>query len=87
MSSPMSGCKPTPATEASTMPEPRRQKVAPKDAEFFQPSSFASREAQADAHNAKLKVRRLVSPGPADFLQRNLKTGKLKLSRSSSSPT
>ena len=60
------------------MPEPRRQKVAPKDAEFFQPSSFASREAQTDAHNAKLKVRRLVSLGPADFLQRNLKTGKLE---------
>lgn len=58
------------------MPAP--QKIKAKDARCFQPSSFASRKAEADEDNATRKERRLVSLGPSVFPQKNLKTGELE---------
>lgn len=58
------------------MPAP--QNVEPRDARCFQPSSFATRKAQADADKATLARRRLVSLGESTFPQRNLNTGELE---------
>lgn len=69
------------------MPQPPRKKVAPEDAKAFQPSSFASRKAEAEVNNAKLAERRLVSLGPSDYPQRNLRTGEIEYSRLKSSLT
>ena len=74
----MSMRKPTPTVEESPSPEPPRRKLEAKDAKIFQPSSFASRKARADADNAARAERRLVSLGVADFPQKNLKTGEME---------
>ena len=73
----MSRRDPVPAPEPPA-PEPRRKKVEAKDAKIFKPSNFASRKAEADANNAKLAERRLVSLGQSDYAQKNLRTGELE---------
>ena len=55
---------------------------APTDAEaelprWQRPSSFATRKAQADANNAELSQRRVVSLGQVEYTQRNFKTGEI----------
>ena len=74
----MSRREPVPTVEEPTMQQPPRKKVEAREAKIFQPSSFASRKAQADADNAARKVRRLVSLGPSDFPQKNLRTGEVE---------
>ena len=64
--------------EMSAMSPLPRDLLEPKDAKCFQPSSFASRKAQADENNAQLAHRRLVSLGPLDYPQKNLRTGEIE---------
>lgn len=47
-------------------------------AECFQPSSFASRKAEADARRATLAEPRLVSLGPTEFAQRDRRTNEVE---------
>jgi len=65
--------------EATPDPEPRREKVAAKDAKIFAPSSFASRRADAERNNAARSRRRLVSLGKSEFTQRDTRTSELEV--------
>ena len=66
---------PAPQPPATPTPEPKK-KPAAHESKIFRPSSFASRKAEAEADNAIRAERRLVSLGPSDYRQKNLRTGK-----------
>ena len=61
-----------PATDPTPTIEPRlpRRHVEARDAHWFAPSTFASRQADADHANTTRSQPRLVSIGPSEFRQR-----------------
>ena len=67
------------APAAQTAPQPRRGRVAAKDARIFNEGrTFAERKAQADAERAVLSRRRLASLGATEFQQRNQRNGNVE---------
>jgi hypothetical protein len=67
--------RPVDATPDETPAPQPRQKVQPKDAKAFRPSSFATRRAQADKANRQRAVPRIASLGKSDHMQRNRQGG------------
>lgn len=59
------------AQDVDPAPAPVSEKVPTHRARIFQPSSFASRKAQAEANNAERAVPRLVSLGPTERWMRD----------------
>lgn len=62
-----------PAEQPAAAPAKTRRPT--REARCFEPSSFASRKAEADAANAARSEPRLVSLGESDYVQRNRRTG------------
>lgn len=56
----------------------RTQRAPAAEPKAFQPSSFASRKAEAEAREAQRSQRRLVSLGATEFAQRNQRTGEVE---------
>jgi hypothetical protein len=79
----MSRRKPAPMPEpepaAAAVDSPRRGKPPARESRIFQPSTFASRKAEADARNAILSRQRLASLGPTEYTQRNTRNGKIEV--------
>ena len=66
-----------PSENTNAVAEPANRLNEARLPRCFQPSSFASRKAQADEHNRDLSKRRLVSLGETEYTQRNLRTGEI----------
>lgn len=57
----------------------RRTRKPANESKVFQPSSFASRKAAADAQNAARAEPRIVSMGATEFTQRTGQTGEVEI--------
>ena len=68
-----------PPENTNAVAEPAKGTDAARLPRCFQPSSFASRKAQADEHNRARSQRRLVALGETEYTQRDLRTGEIEV--------